>query len=131
MHHRKILTRYLIELLSAHLLFFAVYIVSASVWKGMSPGLGQKLVLCCPVLPAFFMLVAVCRYYRRSDEYQKQHMLENWAITAAITFIWTFTYGLLEDIGWPHLNLIWICPAMGLVSAAVFLMRGLAIRHVV
>jgi hypothetical protein len=129
MRHQKILTCYFIELLSAHILFFAIYFISAVVWKKMPTGLGQMLVLCSPVLPVCLMLVAVVRYYRWSDEYQRQQMLENWALTAAITFLWTFAYGLLESVGWPHLSLIWICPAMGVVSAIVFLMRGLAIRR--
>jgi hypothetical protein len=111
MRHQKILTCYFIELLSAHILFFAIYFISAVVWKKMPTGLGQMLVLCSPVLPVCLMLVAV------------------WALTAAITFLWTFAYGLLESVGWPHLSLIWICPAMGVVSAIVFLMRGLAIRR--
>jgi hypothetical protein len=129
MHHRKILTRYLVELLSAHVLFFTVVFLSAGLGRDMRPGLGQTLVLCSPVLPACLMLVAVVRYYRWSDEYHRQQMLENWALTAAITFLWTFTYGLLENVGCPPLNLIWICPAMGVVSGLVFFFRGLLIRR--
>jgi hypothetical protein len=125
MHHLKILNRYLIEIVSAHLLFFLVLFLSMRAWHHMPPGALRTLVLCAPVLPVALMITAVARYYHACDEYQRQGMLQNWALTGAVTFLWTFTYGLLEASGFPPLNLVWICPAMGLTSALFFVLRNL------
>jgi hypothetical protein len=129
MTHRQLTLRYFLELLSAHVLFFATLFTSDHLASTMPPGLARQLALASPAIPAALMLLAVFRFYRSSDEYLRQQMLENWAITAAITFLWTFTYGLLENTGLPHLNLVWICPAMAMASMAVYLVRFSFIRH--
>ncbi len=125
MHSNKILRRYLIEIMAAHALFFLVLFLSMWAWPHMLPGLVRTLVTCAPILPVLLMLAAVVRFYSVADEYQRHGMLENWALTAAVTFLWTFTYGLLERSGLPALNLVWICPAMGLTSAFFFIVRNL------
>ena len=125
MHHRKILNRYLIEITFAHLLFFLALFLSLRTWHQMPPGIPRALVLCAPVLPVALMIAAIARFYRACDEYQRQGMLQNWALTGAVTFLWTFTYGMLEASGLPPLNLVWICPAMGLTSAFFFIVRNL------
>jgi len=124
MHHRKILHRYLIEITSAHVLFFLALFLSLRTWHQMPPGMLRTLVLCAPVLPVALMITAVARFYYACDEYQRQGMLQNWALTGAVTFLWTFTYGLLEASGFPPLNLVWICPAMGLTSAFFFIVQN-------
>ena len=124
MHHNKILQRYLIEIVSAHLLFFLVLFLSLRTCHHMASGILRTLVLCAPAIPVALMIAAVARFYRACDEYQRQGMLQNWALTGAVTFLWTFTYGLLEASGFPPLNLVWICPAMGLTSAFLFILRN-------
>jgi hypothetical protein len=134
MHHRKILHRYLIEIVSANLLFFLVLFLvlflSLRIWPHMPAGAARTLVSCTPVLPVALMIVAVARFYRAADEYQRLGMLENWALTGAVTFLWTFTYGLLEASDFPPLNLVWICPGMGLTSAFFFIFRNFRSRTI-
>jgi cobalamin synthase len=129
MHNRTIMTRYLVEQLFAHVLFFTVYFLSVAILRQLPPGGERILISASPVLPAFLMIVVVARHFHRADEYLRQQMLENWALTTAVTFLWTLTYGLLENAGFPRLNLVWICPAMGIVSGFLFFIRGLTIRR--
>ena len=128
MTHRRLILRYFLELAFAHVLFFGTLFASERLASTLPPGLLHDLLLTSPALPAALMLLAVVRFYRGSDEYQRQQMLENWAITAAITFLWTFIYGLLENAGLPHFNLCWICPAMAMASMTVYLVRFTLIR---
>jgi len=74
------------------------------------------------------MIAAVWRYFRQVDEYLRLQILENWAITAAITFGWTFIYGFLESAGFPRLSMTTICPIMGITSGIIFLVRRLISR---
>ncbi len=124
MHSKKILRRYLTEILLAHALFFATFFLAMWAWPQIQPGPTRTLVTCTPILPVALMLVAVARFYRAADEYQRRGMLENWSLTAAITFLWTFAYGLLQQSGFPSFNLVWICPAMGVTSGLLFLMQN-------
>jgi hypothetical protein len=129
MTHRRLIRRYVFELGFAHVLFFAILFSSGRLAPKFPPGLVHDLLIGSPAFPAALMLVVVARFYRGSDEYQRLRMLENWAITAAITFLWTFIYGLLENAGLPHLNLCWICPAMAAASMLVLVVRGQLQRH--
>jgi hypothetical protein len=94
----------------------------------MPEGIGRTLVLFSPLLPFILMIGAVVRYFGRVDEYLRQVILENWAMTAAITMGWTFIYGFLESAGFPRLSMTTICPVMGVVSAVLFIVRRVAGR---
>ena len=50
---------------------------------------------------------------RRSDEFIRKTTLEHIAIAAAITAGWTFTYGFLENAGFPRLSMFTVWPVMG------------------
>jgi len=123
MHQTKITVRYFCELFGTLALFFIVMAVSEKVGRTMLVGLGRTLVLFSPMLPFLLMIGAVWRYFRQVDEYLRLQILENWAMTAAITFGWTFTYGFLESAGFPWLSMFVICPAMGITSAILFIAR--------
>jgi hypothetical protein len=69
------------------------------------------------------MIWVVARYFQRVDEYLRLRILENWAITAAITMGWTFTYGFLENAGLPRLSMFTVFPAMGFTSGILFFFR--------
>lgn len=128
MHETKICRRYFTELLGAFVLFSLVLVASLTVGRPMPHGIERMLVLFSPLLPFLLIMAAVVRYFRRVDEYLRQIILENWAITAAITFGGTFLYGFLENAGFPRLSMFTICPVMGTVSAIVFFVRRMMVR---
>ncbi len=94
----------------------------------MPPGLTRTLVIFSPMLPFFLMIAVVVHYYWRTDEYLRQAILENLALTAAITGVVTFIYSFFESLGLPRLSMCTIMPLMGTVSAVLFIFRRIAVR---
>ena len=47
------------------------------------------------------------------DFFIRKTTLEHIAIAAAITAGWTFTYGFLENAGYPRLSMFTVWPVMG------------------
>ncbi len=65
-----------------------------------------------PMIPAAFALWAFVRQVRRMDELQRQIQFEALAASFGATALLTFSYGFLENVGFPHLSLIWVLPLM-------------------
>ncbi len=101
MHQTKITVRYFCELFGTLCLFFLVLALSQKVGRTLPEGVGRTLLLFSPMIPFLLMIGAVWRYFRQVDEYLRLQILENWAMTASITFGLTFIYGFLEIAGFP------------------------------
>jgi len=69
-------------------------------WRG--------LVAVLPAIPIIFVLLVVVRLIGRLDELQRRIQLDAIAFAFGATAIVTFTWGLLETAGFPHLSLIWV-----------------------
>ena len=88
-------------------LFFSIYFLVHypdapwSVWVSL-----------LPVLPAILATVSVIRALKRLDELQQRIQLMSFAISFAIVGLVTFTYGFLENVGFPHIPYVWIFPFM-------------------
>ena len=65
-----------------------------------------------PVVPTAFALWAFVRFLRRMDELQQRIQLEALAVAFGGTALLTFSYGFLENVGFPHLSWIWVLPLM-------------------
>lgn len=65
-----------------------------------------------PVVPAIMATVAVIRQLARFDELQQRIQFVSFAISFAIVGLGTFTYGFLENAGYPHIPYVWIFPFM-------------------
>ena len=65
-----------------------------------------------PVIPTIFVIVAVMRALRNSDELQQKIQLQAVTFSAIVTGLITFTYGFLENVGFPHLPSLFIFPLM-------------------
>ena len=128
MHEHKICVRYIGEMLGAFFLYALVLVVSIDVGRPMPQGIGRTLVLVSPMLPFLLVVWTVVRQIRRVDEYQRLQVLENIAIAAAVTAGWTFTYGFLENAGFPKLSMFNVWPVMGFVWAGIAMGRSLVAR---
>ena len=82
---------------------------------GLAPAIG--IVLCA---------LAVARWIARADEYQRQRMLQAVGVAAAITAVWTMSYGFLEVIGFPRLSMFWVWPSMAAVWMLWAFITGVA-----
>ncbi|GGB99154.1 hypothetical protein GCM10007205_05580 [Oxalicibacterium flavum] len=109
----------------------ALYMVMlvASLWYGhrLDNGPLQAIVYASPMLAFFLGVWAVVRQIRRSDEFMRKLSVEHLAITAGVTAGWTFTYGFLENAGFPRLSMFTVWPVMGAVWALLSIVD--AIRH--
>jgi hypothetical protein len=124
MHERKILFRYFAELAGGFLLYALVLIVSIDVGRQMPKGLERTLLLISPRLPFLLIVWVVVRNIQRLDEYQQRLQLESIAIAAGVTAGWTFTYGFLENAGFPLLSMFKVWPVMGFVWAIAAIVRN-------
>lgn len=114
-NHRARRSRYSRELYAA-LALYAVVLVGALVVGPHAPAGGLRTaVYASPMLPFLLTLWVVVRQFRRSDEFIRKTVLEQLAITAAVTAGWTFTYGFFEIAGYPKLSMFMVWPVMGAV----------------
>jgi hypothetical protein len=65
-----------------------------------------------PMIPTVLALLALIRFLGRMDELQRRIHFDAIAFAAGGAAILTFTWGLLENAGFPHLSLIWVLPLM-------------------
>lgn len=65
-----------------------------------------------PIVPAILATIAVLRRLKQLDELQQRIQLMSFAISFAIVGLSTFTYGFLENVGFPHIPYVWIFPFM-------------------
>ncbi len=89
------------------LLFVSIYLLEnnpTAPWRGVVAAL--------PAIPTLLGLLAFIRFLGRMDEMQRRIQFDAIAFTAGATAILTFTWGLLENAGFPHISLIWVLPLM-------------------
>lgn len=65
-----------------------------------------------PVIPAILMVIVLIRALGKMDELQLIIQMKSFAISFLIVGLATFTYGFLENLGYPKVSLIWIFPFM-------------------
>jgi hypothetical protein len=65
-----------------------------------------------PMIPVVLLLIVFQRYLNAIDELQKQIQLYAIGFAAAATSLITFTYGFLENVGFPHISPFYVFPMM-------------------
>ncbi len=120
--------RYYRELTGALVLYAIVLVAALSIGKRMPPGAAQTLLYVSPMLPFLLAVWAVVRQIRRSDEFVRKTTLEHVAVAAAVTAGWTFTYGFLENAGYPRLSMFTVWPVMGAVWGVLAIAASLRQR---
>lgn len=72
----------------------------------------RTLIAVAPVIPILFALRAFLRHLNNIDEMQQRIQMNAIAFAAGATGILTFTYGFLENVGYPTLSWTWVFPLM-------------------
>jgi hypothetical protein len=111
----RVRTLYFRELTGAIVLYAVVLVIALRAGQAMSPGWPRTLVMVSPMAPFLLGVWAVARQMGRVDEYVRLSTLHGIAVAAAVTAGWTFTYGFLENAGFPRLSMFTVWPAMGAV----------------
>jgi amino acid transporter len=70
-------------------------------------GVLRYAVTLAPLVPIAFLVMAVARYFRESDELERRIVTEAFAIGAVVTALFSVTYAFLENTGLPHLTAWW------------------------
>lgn len=128
MREREVAKIYLRELFGSLAVYSAILVAALRFGPPMQPGVWRVLVLTSPMLGFGLMIWAVVRQFRRIDEFIRQSSLENIAIAAAVTAGWTFTYGFLENAGYPRLSMFAVWPVMGATWGVIAIIRSLSNR---
>jgi hypothetical protein len=118
---------YFKEMAGALALYTIVLVLALTIGRRIPPGPLQAAVYISPMLPFLLAIRAIVRQIRRSDEFIRKTVVEHLAITAAVTAGWTFTYGFLENAGYPKLSMFTIWPAMGTVWVILAIVEN--VRH--
>jgi len=116
--------RYFIEFNVAMLLYIATVVGRKFVLHQVADPTLRDLILVSPILPVILAALAVYRFYRRMDEYHKLQLLEALAFSAAVTAVVAASWQFLEDVGFPHLQMIHAMLVMMLTWAAAALHMG-------
>ncbi len=113
---------YLKEFGSAMLAYLIVLPISISIINAHPHAPWRFPLALAPMVPAVFVLWAFVRHMRRIDELQRRIQVEALSIAFGGTALLTFSYGFLENVGFPHLNWFFVWPLM-----AVLWMLGLGL----
>ncbi|HQU38100.1 MAG TPA: hypothetical protein PLR65_16070 [Anaerolineales bacterium] len=111
--NREVQTRYFKEFGISMGFYVVLLIASISVLtKFELPKAAQIVIALIPVIPTVFVVIAVMRALRDSDELQQRIQLQAVTFSAIVTGLITFSYGFLENIGFPHFPSLFIFPLM-------------------
>jgi hypothetical protein len=123
MHEQKVRKAYNTEMVGALAIYALMLVLSIRFGRPMEAGVLRTLVLASPMVGFFLGVWAVARQLRRVDEFQRQIVLENLALAAAITAGASFTYGFLETAGYEKLSMFWVWMVLGGSWAFITLTR--------
>jgi hypothetical protein len=114
MLEREAKRRYLTEMAIVMALYVATLTIAIRFGRGMDDGLPKTLLSLLPAIPVFLTVWVIARQFGRADEFVRLRSLESIAIAAGVTAGLTFTYGFLENVGYPRLSMFWVWGIMGL-----------------
>jgi len=116
--------RYFIEFNGAILLFAATVLGRKYAAHEVGEPVLRTLILLSPIVPVVLAAFAVVRFYRRIDEYHRMQLLEALAVSAGVTAVVAVSWGFLEDVGFPHLQIFYAWMVMALTWAVVAIYLG-------
>ena len=123
MREREAKRKYNLELAGAFTLYAAVLIASIAYAGPMPPGTTRTLLLLSPIGPTLLTGWVIFRQFRRMDEFVRLRSLENMAVANSLVALASFSYGFLENAGFPKLSMFWVWGAMGTGWALVSITR--------
>ena len=96
--------RYVREFFFAMFMYALFLIVSITLLKNYEfARVWQVVISIVPALPVVFVMIALMRLLKDSDELQQRVNLLATTFSAVLTGLLTFSYGFLENIGFPKL----------------------------
>tara|TARA_R110002012_G_scaffold234226_1_gene407770 strand:+ start:435 stop:800 length:366 start_codon:yes stop_codon:yes gene_type:complete len=102
--------RYLLELSASLMAYLLVLIYSLTLLNNQVAW--PILVSLMPVVPALGVCWVIVRGVRRMDELQRKIHFEAMVIAFAAVALLTFSYGFLENVGFPKMTMFVVWPLM-------------------
>jgi len=113
MNQKQVIKRYYKEFSLSMGTYVVAVIASISALKNIEfPKTVQIAISLVPMIPIVFVIFAILRALRDSDELIQRIQLQAVVFSAITTGLITFSYGFLENVGFPHFPTIWILPMM-------------------
>lgn len=106
-------SRAVLELVLAITFYVVILIISLKALTHIENQSLKVLVSLLPVLPVILVIWVIIRQFIRFDELQRKIQLQALAISFLGTASLTFSYGFLENIGFPKLTMFIVWPMMG------------------
>ena len=106
-------SRAVLELVLAITFYVVILIISLKALTHIENQSLKVLVSLLPVLPGILVIWVIIRQFIRFDELQRKIQLQALAISFLGTAFLTFSYGFLENIGFPKLTMFIVWPMMG------------------
>lgn len=116
MNPKHVMRRYMRELLIAMSIYIVILIASISILERVElPKIWQVVITLLPAIPVAFVILAIMRMLIDSDELQQRIQLFATAFSAALTGFITFSYGFLENVGFPKFSTFLVFPMLVLI----------------
>ena len=113
MNQKQVLKRYYREFTLSMGAYVLVLILATSLLKRLELSRTVQIILAlAPVIPIVFVVAAILRAMQDSDELIQRIQLQAVAFSAIATGLITFSYGFLENVGFPDFPTIWVLPMM-------------------
>lgn len=106
---------YTIRFAAASAIYTVAMLIAIPVTKALGDSPWRFLVAALPTVGVALGIWAMWRLVAESDEMQARKLLESLAFSIAGTVLLTFTYGMLEMVGAPHLPLVWVTPVWAIM----------------
>jgi len=121
--HNQVIKRYTKEFTTAMVAYILTLIVSIAILQRYEfPKFWQVILSLIPAMPVLFVVIAMLRALKDSDELQQRVQLLATSFAAALTGLITFTYGFLENVGFPKFPTFLVFPMM-------IMLWGLSLRY--
>lgn len=113
MNQKQVMSRYGRELAFASIAYAALLVASIITLQRfeLSKAL-QVIVTLLPTIPTAFVIIAIMRMLISSDELQQRIQLYATSFSAALTGFITFSYGFLENVGFPKFSTFLVFPML-------------------
>jgi hypothetical protein len=113
MNQKQVMRRYGKELAFASIAYAALLVASiVTLQRFELSKASQVIITLLPAIPTAFVIIAIMRMLIDSDELQQRIQLFATAFSAALTGFITFSYGFLENVGFPKFSTFLVFPML-------------------
>lgn len=113
MKQKQMRQRYIRDMVRAMVAYVIILVASLTVLRSYEfARVWQVVISLSPAVPVAFVILAMLRALRDSDELQQRVQLLATSFSAALTGFVTFSYGFLENIGFPEFPTFLVFPML-------------------